>query len=110
MRLELSLLFFFVIYVAFANRNIPTSPVQPRKNYENEKPDPRLRFLFYRPWTTITTTTTSTSTATCTKSVANPCAGRKRRGTLIDEDEEEQFLISPTVVQGYDYLIPFYKY
>jgi hypothetical protein len=57
--------------------------------------DPRL-FL-----PTTTTTTTSTTTVTCTKSTATACTGRKRRGILFDGEEEEQFPIVPSEVEGY---------
>ena len=56
--------------------------------------DPRL-FL-----PTTTTTTTSTSTVTCTKSTVTACR-RKRRGILFEGEEEEQFPIVPSVVEGY---------
>lgn len=57
---------------------------------------------FFRPTTTTTTTSTSTSTVTCTRSVANPCGGRRRRDILDEENSEEhQFPISPSVVQRY---------
>ncbi|KAI9564677.1 hypothetical protein GHT06_008418 [Daphnia sinensis] len=55
--------------------------------------DPRL-FL-----PTTTTTLTSTSTATCTKSTATACV-RKRRGILYDGEEDEQFPIVPSTVEG----------
>ncbi|XP_057371194.1 uncharacterized protein LOC130692135 [Daphnia carinata] len=54
--------------------------------------DPRL-FL-----PTTTTTVTSTSTATCTKSTATAC--RRRRGIQYDGDEDEQFPIVPSAVEG----------
>lgn len=57
--------------------------------------DPRL-FL-----PTTTTTTTSTSTVTCTKSAAAACAaGRRRRELMFAGEEEEQFPIVPTAVEG----------
>uniref|UniRef100_A0A0P6EZS4 Uncharacterized protein n=1 Tax=Daphnia magna TaxID=35525 RepID=A0A0P6EZS4_9CRUS len=55
--------------------------------------DPRLLL----PTTTLTST--STSTATCTKSVATACT-RKRRGLLYDGEEEQQFPIVPSTVEG----------
>ena len=58
--------------------------------------DPRL-FL-----PTTTTTTTSTSTVTCTKSTT-ACTRRKRRGILFEGEEEEQFPIVPSVVEGLNF-------
>ena len=56
--------------------------------------DPRL-FL-----PTTTTTTTLTSTVTCTSSIKTECTRRRRRGILFDGEEEEQFPIVPSEVEG----------
>ena len=49
---------------------------------------------------TIVVTSTSVSTVTCTKSIATGCNGRRRRAILLDDENEEQFPIAPTVVEG----------
>lgn len=73
--------------------------VQPGYNYGYQAADPRL--FFTRQTVYTRTTTTSTTTFTCTKSTSSACAtGRKRRGVLLEEDNEEQFLVTPTAVQG----------
>ncbi|XP_032777171.2 uncharacterized protein LOC116916097 [Daphnia magna] len=98
MRLALSVLAVLLACVAaqdhpqfLAYRNPYQIPYYGENVFDPE--DPRL-FL-----PTTTTTLTSTSTATCTKSVATACA-RKRRGLLYDGEEEEQFPIVPTAVEG----------
>ncbi len=100
MRLALSVLVVLLAYVAAQDQ--PQYVVY-RNPYQGpyygdaviSPDDPRL-FL-----PTTTTTTTSTSTVTCTKSTATACR-RKRRGILFDGEEEEQFPIVPTAVEGYE--------
>lgn len=91
MRLVLSVLMVCLTYVAAAKAN------QAFGYYYANAADPRL----FRPTTTATTTITFSST--CTRAVAGllACpAGRRRRGILLEEDNEEQFPIAPTAVQG----------
>ncbi|KAI9564678.1 hypothetical protein GHT06_008419 [Daphnia sinensis] len=98
MRLALSVL--AVLLACVAAQDHPQflayrSPYQIPYYGENafDPEDPRL-FL-----PTTTTTLTSTSTATCTLSVGTACV-RKRRGILYEGEEEEQFPIVPTAVEG----------
>ncbi len=94
MRLALSTAILFVACVAMAEK-VEESPATIVYPYY----DPRLFF----PTSTATTVTTSVSTITCTKSVMGllACAtGRRRRGIQFDDDEEDQFVVSPSAVQG----------
>ncbi len=90
MRLAVSVLIVCLAYVANAEAN------QAFGYYYTNAADPR----FFRP--TTTSTVTSTFTSTCTRVVAGlaNCVGRRRRGILFEEDNEEQFPIAPTAVQG----------
>ena len=99
MRLALSVLVVLLAYVAAQDQPqyvVYRSPYQAPYYGDSviNPEDPRLFFP------TTTTTTTSTSTVTCTKSTATTCTGRKRRGILFDGEEEEQFPIVPTAVEG----------
>lgn len=71
---------------------------------------PNARF-FITTTTTTTSVTTSTSTIVCTSAIyaagapANNaivavCSGRRKRGIQFEEDDNEQFSISPSAVQG----------
>ncbi len=52
-------------------------------------------------WVPSTTTLTSTVTATCSQYIPNQTAcGRRRRGILLNEDNEDQFPVVPSPVQG----------
>jgi hypothetical protein len=98
MRLTLSVLVVLLAYVAAQDQPqyiAYRSPYQAPYYGDNivDPEDPRL-FL-----PTTTTTTTSTSTVTCTKSTATACT-RKRRGILYDGEDEEQFPIVPSTVEG----------
>lgn len=101
MRLALSV--FAVLLACVAAQNQPQyvvyrSPYQ--ASYYGDKAeteiispdDPRL-FL-----PTTTTTTTLTSVVTCTSSIKATC--RRRRGILYAGEEEEQFPIVPSEVEG----------
>jgi hypothetical protein len=105
MRLALSVLVALLAYVAAQEQQpqyVPYSgsPYQAPFYGDNAEPaiispdDPRL----FRP--TTTTTTTVTSTVTCTSFIATACTGRRRRGILFDGEEEEQFPIVPSEVEG----------
>ncbi|EFX88953.1 hypothetical protein DAPPUDRAFT_233993 [Daphnia pulex] len=99
MRLALSVLVVLLAYVAAQEQPqyvVYRSPYQAPYYGDSviNPEDPRL-FL-----PTTTTTSTSTSTVTCTKSTATACTGRRRRGLLFDGEEDEQFPIVPTAVEG----------
>jgi len=103
MRLALSVLVVLLAYVAAQDQPqyVPYgSPYQAPFYGDSAEPaiispdDPRL----FRP--TTTTTTTLTATFTCTSSIATACTGRRRRGILFDGEEEEQFPIVPSEVEG----------
>ncbi len=98
MRLALSALVFFVVaYIATAQEPGESQLYNYYPYY-----GPNARFLITTT-TTITTVSTSTSTVTCTK-VIDPlitATCRRRRGLLHDDENEEQFPISPSAVQGY---------
>jgi hypothetical protein len=106
MRLALSALVFFVVaYIATAQE---TGESQLYNYYPYYGPN--ARFLITST-TTSTSVTTSISTIVCTSSVwASPAgasygpaavcpAGRRRRGIMLEEDNNEQFSISPSAVQ-----------
>lgn len=48
---------------------------------------------------TFTVFSTSTSTATCTLSTKDTCAAGRRKRSVLIEQNDEQFLISPSTVQ-----------
>ena len=105
MRLALSVLVVLLAYVAAQDQPqyiVYRSPYQAPFYGDSAEPeiispdDPRL-FL-----PTTTSTLTSTSTVTCTKSTT-ACTGRKRRGILFEGEEEEQFPIVPSVVEGLNF-------
>lgn len=90
MRLLFSLLSFVVaITLAAEERSYKYYP-----NMQYAVADPRLFF------STTTTSSTSVITVTCMKKTASVCAGRRRRGILEVEEDEEQFAIAPSAVQG----------
>ncbi len=106
MRLALSVLLFFVVaYIATAQEPGESQLYNYYPYY-----GPNARFLITTT-TTSTSVTTSTSTIVCTSSIYSvgaqlsnnlpPCpAGRRRRGIVFEEeDNNEQFSISPSVVQ-----------
>ena len=96
MRLTLSALVFFVVaYIATAQEPGESQPYNYYPYY-----GPNARFLVTTT-TTSTTVSTSTSTVTCTKFVAGLPDCPTRRGLLHDDENEEQFPISPSAVQGY---------
>ena len=101
---SLSVLLFFVVYA--------TTAVEEEEEIAFIFQDPRL---FATTTTTTIFSTTITSTIPCTSGenggLANPAAiialpkcainlGRRRRGFLLEKDEDEQFSISPSVTQG----------
>ena len=106
MRLALSALVFFV--VAFITTAQDTGESQLYNYYPYYGPN--ARFLITTT-TTSTSVTTSTSTIVCTSSIyrvgadasvnlAACPAGRRRRGIVFEEeDNNEQFSISPSAVQ-----------
>ena len=105
MRLALSVLVVLLAYVAAQDQPqyiVYRSPYQAPFYGDSAEPeiispdDPRL-FL-----PTTTSTLTSTSTVTCTKSTVTACR-RKRRGILFEGEEEEQFPIVPSVVEGLNF-------
>jgi hypothetical protein len=99
MRLALSVLVVLFAYVAAQDQPQYLAfrrPYQAPRNGGSvvDPDDPRL-FL-----PTTTTTTTLTSVVTCTSSIKTACTGRRRRGILFDGEEEEQFPIVPSEVEG----------
>ena len=105
MRLALSALVFFVVAFIATAQETGESQVYNYYSYYG----PNARFLITST-TTSTSVTTSTGTIVCTSSVwaslsasynlAAPCpAGRRRRGIMFEEDNNEQFSISPSAVQ-----------
>ncbi len=96
MRLALSVLALFVVYVAAEDHARPYDYFQP-PYYAGANYAPIEQKLL-RP--TVTVTSTSISTVTCTKSTT-ACV-RRRRGIALEEDEsnDEQFPIVPSSVQG----------
>lgn len=91
MRLAFSVLLFFVAYAV--TEKLEESPAY----YPFYGPSVLDRRFFAT--TTATTVSTLVSTVTCTKKVA-ACGGRRRRGLLLENDESEQFVVSPSAVQG----------
>lgn len=102
MRLALSLFILCVVYCSAIEKNIQRDLVKVYylyPEYQHSYIPVNQRQFSYRT-TTITIETTSTSVITCTKSVFSPCPpGRKRRGILEVEDNEEQSPIIPTTVE-----------
>jgi hypothetical protein len=101
---SLSVLVFFVVYA--------TTAVEEEEEISFIFQDPRL---FATTTTTTIFSTTITSTIPCTSGafagLANQAAidaltkcsinlGRRRRGILLEGDEDEQFSISPSATQG----------
>jgi hypothetical protein len=106
MRLSLSVLVVFVVACIVTAQE--TGENQQVYNYFPYY-GPNARF-FITTTTTTTSVTTSTSTIPCTAAIyaagaaANiaivaVCSGRRRRGIQF-EDDNEQFSISPSAVQG----------
>ena len=97
MRLTLPALVFFVVaYIATAQEPGESQPYNYYPYY-----GPNARFLVTTT-TTSTTVSVSTSTVTCTKFVVGVLPDcPTRRGLLHDDENEEQFPISPSAVQGY---------
>jgi hypothetical protein len=98
MRLTLSALVFFVVACIATAQETGESQLYNYYPYYG----PNARFLITTT-TTTTTVSTLTSIVTCTNKIAvginTPCPAR--RGLLHDDENEEQFPISPSAVQGY---------
>lgn len=98
MRLVLAAAIFFMLtFLAMAEKAEENTAVNVYPYYGLN--DPRL----FLPTSTSTTTSTSTFTVTCTKSIMNllacPTGRRRRRGIQLDDDNDEQFIVSPSAVQ-----------
>ncbi len=108
MRLSLSVLVVFVVVACIVTAQETGENQQVYNYFPYYGPNARL---FITTTTTTTSVTTSTSTIVCTSSIyaangaafnqiANCPAGRRRRGIKFEEDDNEQFSISPSAVQG----------
>ena len=97
MHLALCVLAFFAAYAAMAEK-VEESPANSLYPYYG----PNIVNQRNLPTATTTTTSTSTSIVTCTVKINGQagCTGRRRRGIQFDEDSEEQFIVSPSKVQG----------
>ncbi|XP_046447730.1 uncharacterized protein LOC124196617 [Daphnia pulex] len=96
MRLSLSV---FVVFIVACMATAEEGGENLAYNYYPYYYGPNARFLITST-TTTTTVSTSTSTVTCTKAYTGTTNCRRRRGLLHDDEDEEQFPIAPSAVQG----------